>query len=207
MLRQHYGTDALDASTLLAALYGFRPGDDERLRSTVLVIADELTDHGFVLRYRTEETEDGLPGAEGTFLVCSFWLALGQQEPGANLLVPAAGGQLAELPEEVEHATIRERRLRGHPPPGAAGAERHLAEPDYEIIRGVLQALTLAVRPAAQRQPAAPTPLVHLEVRHPVVAHGAVCARRLGDGYQVVARATAAVPTGGPWRGGTAHRH
>jgi GH15 family glucan-1,4-alpha-glucosidase len=74
VLRQHYATDALDASTLLAAIFGFLPGDDPRLRASVLAIADELTEHGFVLRYRTEETDDGLSGKEGTFLICSFWL-------------------------------------------------------------------------------------------------------------------------------------
>jgi GH15 family glucan-1,4-alpha-glucosidase len=74
VLRQHYDTDALDASTLLAAIFGFLPGDDERLRNSVLAIADELTEHGFVLRYRTDETDDGLSGKEGTFLICSFWL-------------------------------------------------------------------------------------------------------------------------------------
>jgi alpha,alpha-trehalase len=74
VLRQHYGTDALDASTLLAAIFGFLPADDERLRATVLAIADELTENGFVLRYRTDETDDGLSGKEGTFLICSFWL-------------------------------------------------------------------------------------------------------------------------------------
>src|SRR3954468_3913235 len=74
VLRQHYDTDALDASTLLAALFGFLPGDDPRLRATVLAIADELTEDGFVLRYRTGETDDGLSGKEGTFLICSFWL-------------------------------------------------------------------------------------------------------------------------------------
>ena len=67
-------TDALDASTLLAAIFGFLPGDDPRLRATVLAIADELTEHGYVLRYRTDETDDGLSGKEGTFLICSFWL-------------------------------------------------------------------------------------------------------------------------------------
>jgi GH15 family glucan-1,4-alpha-glucosidase len=74
VLRQHYGTDALDASTLLAAIFGFLPGDDERLRASVLAIRDELTEHGFVLRYKTDETDDGLSGKEGTFLICSFWL-------------------------------------------------------------------------------------------------------------------------------------
>jgi GH15 family glucan-1,4-alpha-glucosidase len=74
VLRQHYATDALDASTLLAAIFGFLPGDDERLRASVLAIRDELTEHGFVLRYKTDETDDGLSGKEGTFLICSFWL-------------------------------------------------------------------------------------------------------------------------------------
>ncbi|MEA2178240.1 MAG: alpha,alpha-trehalase, partial [Solirubrobacteraceae bacterium] len=74
VLRQHYATDALDASTLLAAVFGFLPVDDERLRNSVLAIADELTEQGFVLRYRTGETDDGLSGKEGTFLICSFWL-------------------------------------------------------------------------------------------------------------------------------------
>ncbi|MGH3084368.1 MAG: glycoside hydrolase family 15 protein, partial [Gaiellaceae bacterium] len=77
VLRQHYDTDALDASALLAAIFGFLPGDDERLRATVNAIADELTEDGFVLRYRTGETDDGLSGKEGTFLICSFWLVSG----------------------------------------------------------------------------------------------------------------------------------
>jgi GH15 family glucan-1,4-alpha-glucosidase len=74
VLVQHYGTESLDASTLLAALFGFLPGKDERLRASVLAIADELTENGFVLRYRTDETDDGLSGKEGTFVICSFWL-------------------------------------------------------------------------------------------------------------------------------------
>jgi GH15 family glucan-1,4-alpha-glucosidase len=74
VLRQHYDTDALDASTLLAALFGFLPGTDERMRNTVKAISEELTENGFVLRYRTDETDDGLSGKEGTFLICSFWL-------------------------------------------------------------------------------------------------------------------------------------
>ncbi len=74
VLVQHYGTEALDASTLLAAIFGFLPGADERMRASVLAVADELTDHGFVLRYRTDETDDGLSGKEGSFVICSFWL-------------------------------------------------------------------------------------------------------------------------------------
>jgi alpha,alpha-trehalase len=74
ILRQHYETDSLDASTLLAAIFGFLPADDERLKASVLAIAEELTEDGFVLRYKTDETDDGLSGKEGTFLICSFWL-------------------------------------------------------------------------------------------------------------------------------------
>ena len=74
VLRQHYETEALDASVLLAAIFGFLPADDERLRATVDAIATDLTENGFVLRYRTDETDDGLSGKEGTFLICSFWL-------------------------------------------------------------------------------------------------------------------------------------
>jgi len=74
VLRQHYATDALDASTLLAAIFGFLAGDDPRLRASVLAIADELTENGFVLRYRTDQTDDGMSGKEGTFVICSFWL-------------------------------------------------------------------------------------------------------------------------------------
>jgi GH15 family glucan-1,4-alpha-glucosidase len=91
VLRQHYGTDALDASTLLAALFGFLPATDERLRASVLAIADELTEHGFVLRYRTDETDDGLSGKEGTFLICSFWLVsalsiIGEEQRAQDLM-------------------------------------------------------------------------------------------------------------------------
>ncbi|MDQ0374079.1 glycoside hydrolase family 15 protein [Cellulomonas humilata] len=74
VLRQHYDTDALDASNLLAAHFGLLPGTDERLHASVLAIADELSEDGFVLRYRTDETDDGMSGKEGTFVICSFWL-------------------------------------------------------------------------------------------------------------------------------------
>jgi GH15 family glucan-1,4-alpha-glucosidase len=82
VFRQHYETDALDASTLLVPLVRFLPADDERVKQTVLAIADELTDHGFVLRYRVDETDDGLSGVEGTFLICSFWLVSALSEIG-----------------------------------------------------------------------------------------------------------------------------
>ena len=91
VLRQHYETDSLDASTLLAAMFGFLPRDDQRLHSSVLAIADELTEDGFVLRYRTDETDDGLSGKEGSFLICSFWLVsalaiVGEEQRARDLM-------------------------------------------------------------------------------------------------------------------------
>jgi alpha,alpha-trehalase len=71
---QHYETTALDASLLLIPLVRFLPPDDERVRATVLAIADELTEDELVLRYRVEEADDGFSGEEGTFTICSFWL-------------------------------------------------------------------------------------------------------------------------------------
>ncbi|HEX7826583.1 MAG TPA: glycoside hydrolase family 15 protein [Mycobacterium sp.] len=81
-LTQRYGHDALDASLLLVPLVRFLPSDDPRVRATVLAIADELTEDGLVLRYRTEETDDGLQGEEGSFTICSFWLVSALVEIG-----------------------------------------------------------------------------------------------------------------------------
>jgi GH15 family glucan-1,4-alpha-glucosidase len=84
VFRQHYDTDALDASNLLVPLVRFLPPGDERVRATVMAIRDELTEGGLVLRYRTEETDDGLSGKEGTFLICSFWLVSALSEIGEH---------------------------------------------------------------------------------------------------------------------------
>jgi GH15 family glucan-1,4-alpha-glucosidase len=111
---QHYDTKALDASNLLIPLLRFLPSDDERVRNTVLAIADELTDHGFVLRYRTEETDDGLSGQEGTFLICSFWLVsalieIGEYARGRDLCekLLAASSELFLYAEELDPHTGR----------------------------------------------------------------------------------------------------
>jgi len=73
---QFYGSDALDASLLLMPVAGFLPATDERVRNTIEAIERELMQDGFVLRYRPqEENVDGLPGREGAFLPCSFWMA------------------------------------------------------------------------------------------------------------------------------------
>ncbi|MDY6995262.1 MAG: glycoside hydrolase family 15 protein [Actinomycetota bacterium] len=82
VLTQRYGDPALDASLLLAPLTRFLPPDDPRIRATVMAIAEELTEDGLVLRYRVEETDDGLAGEEGTFTICSFWLVSALVEIG-----------------------------------------------------------------------------------------------------------------------------
>ena len=114
VLRQHYETDSLDASTLLAAMFGFLPPDDERLHASVLAIADHLTDDGFVLRYRTGETDDGLSGKEGSFLICSFWLVsalsiVGEQQRARDLMerLLRVASPLGLYAEEFDVATGR----------------------------------------------------------------------------------------------------
>ena len=91
---QRFGSDDLDASVLLLALVGFLPPDDSRLRSTIDAIAEGLADErGLIYRYRSD---DGLEGQEGTFLLCTFWLAhalavTGQLERARDVLDRAAG--------------------------------------------------------------------------------------------------------------------
>jgi alpha,alpha-trehalase len=82
VFRQHYETDALDASLLLIPLFRFLPPTDDRVPKTVKAIAQDLTRDGLVLRYRVEETDDGLHGEEATFTICSFWLASAYSEIG-----------------------------------------------------------------------------------------------------------------------------
>jgi GH15 family glucan-1,4-alpha-glucosidase len=82
---QSYGRPELDASLLLIPRVGFLPPDDPRVIGTIEAIQRELTEDGFVLRYRPAESDDGLPGDEGVFLACSFWLV-------EALLGPAATG-------------------------------------------------------------------------------------------------------------------
>jgi len=128
VLVQRYGSDALDASLLLAPLVRFLPPDDFRIRSTVLAIADELTHEGLVLRYRVEETDDGLAGEEGTFTICSFWLVSALVEIGeyeraramcerllshasalglyAEELDPITGRHLGNFPQAFTHLAL-----------------------------------------------------------------------------------------------------
>jgi GH15 family glucan-1,4-alpha-glucosidase len=111
---QHYDTEALDASVLLMPLLRFLPADDERIRATVTAIAEELTEDGLVLRYKTEHTDDGLRGDEGTFAICSFWLVsalceIGELEQGRDLCekMLAYASPLGLFAEEIDTRTGR----------------------------------------------------------------------------------------------------
>jgi GH15 family glucan-1,4-alpha-glucosidase len=71
---QYYGSKELDAAALAVVLFGFLPGSDPRVTGTIDAVRDGLGQDGFISRYSTAETDDGLPGSEGQFLACSFWL-------------------------------------------------------------------------------------------------------------------------------------
>ena len=125
---QSYGSKSLDASLLLLPLLRFLPPTDPRIRATVLAIADELTKDGLVLRYKVDETDDGLTGEEGTFTICSFWLVsalveIGETERGKRLcerllsyasplelyaeeLDPHTGRHLGNFPQAFTHLAL-----------------------------------------------------------------------------------------------------
>jgi GH15 family glucan-1,4-alpha-glucosidase len=141
---QHYDTDALDASSLLIPLVRFLPADDPRVIATVSAIADELTVDGLVLRYRVEETDDGLSGEEGSFAICSFWLVSALVETGAiaqgralcekllgyasSLLLyaeeidPRSGRHLGNFPQAFTHLAL-------------VNAVMHVIRADHEIMQ------------------------------------------------------------------------
>jgi len=88
--------------------------DDERLRASVEAIADSLTEDGFVLRYRTGETDDGLSGKEGSFLICSFWLVsalaiVGEEQRARDLMekLLSVASPLGLYAEELDTSTGR----------------------------------------------------------------------------------------------------
>jgi GH15 family glucan-1,4-alpha-glucosidase len=126
---QVYGSDELDASLLVVPLAGFLPIDDERVVNTIEAIQRELMWNGFILRYRAEVNEvDGLPGGEGVFLPCSFWLAdclhlMGRTEEARELFErllklrndvgllseeydPRAKRQLGNFPQAFTHVAL-----------------------------------------------------------------------------------------------------
>jgi GH15 family glucan-1,4-alpha-glucosidase len=110
---QSVGSTALDASNLMMAIVGFLPATDPRMLATINAIEERLTDdRGLVYRYRTEGGVDGLAGEEGTFLLCTFWLAqalaMADQVDRARVVFQRAAGfanELGLLAEEVDPAS------------------------------------------------------------------------------------------------------
>ena len=125
---QAYGSDALDASLLMVPLVGFLPADDARVVATVAAIRADLTRDGFVHRYDTTATDDGVGGEEGTFLMCTLWLAdvlilQGHVEEAreifervlalrndvgllAEMWDPVAGRMLGNFPQAFSHTAL-----------------------------------------------------------------------------------------------------
>jgi GH15 family glucan-1,4-alpha-glucosidase len=145
---QHYDTDALDASCLLMPLLRFLPANDPRVVATVNAIADELTVDGLVLRYRTDETDDGLRGEEGTFAICSFWLVAALEEIGetrrARELCEKMLGYASPLQLYAEEIDARSGRHLGNFPQ----AFTHLA-----LINAVMHVIRADQALAARQQP------------------------------------------------------
>jgi GH15 family glucan-1,4-alpha-glucosidase len=125
---QAYGSDQLDASLLLIPQVGFLPYEDPRVRGTIEAIEKHLMAGGFVLRYRTENVDDGLPAGEGVFLACSFWMVsalrmLGRTDDARQLFErllslrndvgllaeeydPRARRQLGNFPQALSHISL-----------------------------------------------------------------------------------------------------
>jgi GH15 family glucan-1,4-alpha-glucosidase len=151
---QSYGGKELDASLLMIALVGFLPSDDKRVRGTVEAIERRLMSDGFVRRYDTQESIDGLPAGEGSFLACSFWLVdnlvlLGRLSDAMALFerLLALRNDLGLLAEEYDPATGR---LAGNYP--QAFSHIALINSAYNLARATA---TLAERRPGNQMPAA----------------------------------------------------
>jgi GH15 family glucan-1,4-alpha-glucosidase len=113
---QHFGGASLDASLLLIPRVGFLPWDDERVAGTVDAVRRELCEDGLVLRYRTDDGGDGLPGREGAFVACSFWLVDALEGTGRRDEAVALFERLLALRNDVgllseEYDTVAKRQV------------------------------------------------------------------------------------------------
>jgi GH15 family glucan-1,4-alpha-glucosidase len=147
---REYGSSDLDASLLLIPQLGFLPCEDARVRGTIEAIEQDLLVDGFVLRYRTDRVDDGLPPGEGAFLACSFWLAdayvlLGREKEARALFERLTGlaNDVGLLSEEYDPTA---RRLVGNFPQ----AFSHVA------LVNTAENIARAARPARQRGGDAP---------------------------------------------------
>ncbi len=147
---QYYGGDELDASLLMIPMVGFLPPQDPRVPGTVEAIRSELMSGGLVARYNTTSDVDGLPGGEGAFLACSFWLAdnltllnrQGEAEALFEYLLslrndvgllseefdPRAGRQLGNFPQAFSHVALLNtaHNLAQKPGPASQRSKPHL---------------------------------------------------------------------------------
>ncbi len=117
---QYYGSAALDASLLNIPLVGFLPGSDERVTGTIDAISKELGRDGFVSRYSTAQTDDGLSGDEGQFLACSFWLVSALAQNGRTDEARALFDRLLALRNDLgllaeEYDVARQRQVGNFP--------------------------------------------------------------------------------------------
>ena len=151
---QSYDSDLLDASLLLLPAVGFLPVDDNRVRGTIAAVEKHLLRDGFVMRYDTHSTEDGLPPGEGVFLACSFWLADAYAMCGRTEEAIALFERLSALANDVgllaEEYDVRARRLVGNFPQAFA----HLS------LVGTASNLFHSEKPAEQRSGARVTKTV-----------------------------------------------
>jgi GH15 family glucan-1,4-alpha-glucosidase len=141
---QHYDTTALDASCLLLPLVRFLDPHDPRIVATVEAIANELTIDGLVLRYRVQETDDGLSGEEGAFAICSFWLVSALVEIGqtarARALCERLLGHSSDLQLYAEEIEPRSGRHLGNFPQALThlaliNAVMHVVRADFDLVR------------------------------------------------------------------------
>ena len=142
---QSYGSKELDASLLLLATVGFLPPEDPRIRGTIEAVERHLFRDGFLLRYDTHTSDDGLPAGEGAFLACSFWLAdayvlIGRMDDAHALCerLLSLRNDLGLLAEEYD---TRNRRMVGNFP--QAFSHVAIVNTTHNILR--------ATKPAQQR--------------------------------------------------------
>jgi GH15 family glucan-1,4-alpha-glucosidase len=151
---QSYGSAALDAGALMVGLVGLLDPADDRFTGTIDAVRRELGHDGFISRYSTDATDDGLSGSEGQFLACSFWLvealALNGRQAEARRAVRAAA-RAAQRPGPVRRGVRRRPRPAGrqlpagvHPP----GADRSGQGPQRRAGRDPIHNARAAAAPA-----------------------------------------------------------
>jgi GH15 family glucan-1,4-alpha-glucosidase len=155
---QAYGSEALDASLLLMPALGFLPADDPRVQGTIQAIEKNLVRDGFVLRYQTEHTQDGLAGSEGAFLACSFWLVDAYAYAGRRREAEALFERLLSLRNDLgllsEEYEPRSGRLIGNFPQ----AFSHLALIHSASVLAGTELTPRAAKAGKPKQPPAPPP-------------------------------------------------